>query len=68
MVNNNNVRGEMARFGLKIDDMSKMLDVSYPTFANKLNGHRDWKLTEAKVLVDIFNEQGADYTIDTLFF
>lgn len=63
----NNVRAEMARFGLTIRDMAEFMEMSPNTFSRKLHGKQDWLLNEALRIVNILNSYGANVTLGGLF-
>ena len=65
---NRNIRAEMARYRLTVGKLADLLDISAVSVSNKLNNKTSWTLAEAKKLVDIFNERGSDYTVESLFF
>ncbi|SCJ53375.1 Helix-turn-helix domain [uncultured Clostridium sp.] len=49
--------------GLKQKDISDYLGIALQTYCNKENGNREFSLSEAKKLSDLFN-----CTIDEIFF
>jgi transcriptional regulator with XRE-family HTH domain len=66
-VRSNNVRAEMARYGLTGGDVAKALNLTPTTVSRKLQGKREWTVLEALSLVELFNSMGADVTLDDLF-
>ena len=62
------LRGEMAKYDLTIEKTAAIIGVSATTMSKKLNGRVEFLLSEAKKLLDYFNERGNDYTIEYLFF
>ena len=65
---NQNIRAEMARYRITIEQLAGLLGISGVSVSNKLNGKTSWTLAEAKRLVDIFNSKGSNYTVESLFF
>lgn len=63
----NNVRAEMARYGLTGGDVAKALNLTRNTVSRKLQGKREWTVLEGLNLVDLFNSMGANITLDDLF-
>lgn len=57
-----NLMAEMARNGLSARDLSVAVGVSYDTMLSKLNGKRDFKLSEMKTIQKLFGQ-----TLDYLF-
>ena len=64
----NVLRGEMAKYGLTVAEMAEIIKVSSATMSDKLNGKVDFRLNEARVIVEYFNGQGESHTVDSLFF
>jgi len=62
-----NIRAELARDGLHLEDLARELGISTTTLSYKLNGKKRWWLHEAKQIVDFLNSRGRNYTIDELF-
>ncbi len=63
----NNVKAEMARFGLTIARMAYLMGMTSSTFSQKLNGKKDWTGKEVFKLEIIFNHYGANVTWIDLF-
>lgn len=63
----NDIRAELARNNLTIEDVAKEMGISTATLSYKLNDRKRFWLDEAKQLVDIFNARGGNYTIEELF-
>ena len=59
-----NLRAEMARAGMTAATLSKLMRISNPTLANKLNGKRDFSLEEARIIKKILK---CDVPIEELF-
>lgn len=57
-----NLMAEMARNGLSPKDLSVAVGVTYDTMLSKLNGKRDFKLSEMKTIQKLFGQ-----TLDYLF-
>ena len=57
-----NLMAEMARNGLSAKDLSVAVGVTYDTMLSKLNGKRDFKLSEMKTIQKLFGQ-----TLDYLF-
>jgi lambda repressor-like predicted transcriptional regulator len=57
-----NLMAEMARNGLSARDLSVAVGVTYDTMLSKLNGKRDFKLSEMKTIQKLFGQ-----TLDYLF-
>lgn len=64
----NNVKAEMARYGLTMEKVAAELCMSTVSLSNKTNGKTGWSLHEAKMLVDYFNSLGSNCTIEVLFY
>ena len=62
-----NIRAELARNGLTIEQVAKEMGISTASLSYRLNDHKRFWLDEAKHLVDIFNSRGGNYTIEELF-
>jgi DNA-binding XRE family transcriptional regulator len=62
------LRGFMAKHGLDVADLAKVMGISRTSASNKLNEHVDFSLVEARKVVDFFNERGEKLTVDSLFF
>lgn len=58
----------MAKHGLDVADLAKIMGISRTSASNKLNEHVDFSLVEARKVVDFFNERGEKLTVDSLFF
>ena len=63
-----NLKAEMARYGFTIEMLSKKVGVSSVTMNRKLNGIRDFYLSEALMIKGAFDEVGANFTLEYLFF
>lgn len=59
-----NLRAEIARRGLKLTDLSEMMDLTVATVSQKLNGKFPITLAEAKKLKTILD---VDLPLETLF-
>ena len=64
----NVLRGEMAKYGLTIADMSRVLGISTVAYSSKLNSKVDFSLTEAKKIIQHFEKLGEKHTVESLFF
>lgn len=58
-----NLMAEMSRKGISPRDLSTIVGVSYDTMLSKLNGKRDFKLPEMKMIKKQFG-QSLDYLFD----
>jgi len=63
----NVLKGEMAKYGLTVADMARVMGLSHTSMSNKLNGKVDFTLTEAKKIVRFFNAKGESHTIESIF-
>ena len=63
----NNVRAEMARFGLTISEMAQMMEMAPGTLSQKLNGKKDWLFAEVVKVETILNSYGANVEWRLLF-
>ena len=61
------LRGEMAKHGLTLAEMAKVLELSSVSLSNKINGRVDFTLSEAIKVLNFFNSLGESHTIQTLF-
>ena len=59
----NNLKAEITRAGIKKTDLAKELGISVNTLINKLNGKKEFKLSEVQVILKKF----PDKDIDILF-
>lgn len=59
----NNLKAEITRAGIKKTDLAKELGISVNTLINKLNGKKEFKLSEVQVILKMF----PDKDIDILF-
>jgi len=62
-----NLKAEMARRGLTVREMARMLGITPNTFSTKINGKRPWLLEEAMCIVDILNKDNGNFTVEELF-
>lgn len=46
----------MARYGIKIKDLAKELDLTPKTLFNKLHGVTDWKLSECEKVAELLGD------------
>ena len=61
----NNLRAEMARKGLTIQDLAETLGVRYATVCDKLNGRYRFYYDEAKKIKDVhFPECDIEYLFE----
>ncbi len=63
----NNVRAEMARFGITISEMAQMMEMAPGTFSQKLNGKKEWTFAEVIKVETILNSYGAEVEWRYLF-
>jgi transcriptional regulator with XRE-family HTH domain len=63
----NNIRAEMARYGLTGNDVAKALRLNRGSVSMRLTGKRAWTILEGHALVELFNSLGANITLDDLF-
>lgn len=59
-----NLKAEMSRRGIILEDLAKLLNVTVPTVSMKLNGKAPLTLAEAKA---IKNYIGVDIPLEELF-
>ncbi len=64
----NNIKAELARYGLKYEDLAAELQLSIVTIGHKLSGKSPWFLHEAAQVVNYFNSMGGQHTVESLFF
>ena len=63
-----NIKAEMARYGLSGTSIADSLGISMSSFSLKVNGKRDWTVSEAVKLVSLFSElSGSEVSMDYLF-
>jgi len=62
-----NIKAEMARNSITMEDLAAKLGVSVATVSNKITGKREWSLGEAAAVVEIFNGMGGEHSIESLF-
>jgi len=63
-----NVKAELARYGLRLEDLAKRLNLSVSATSNKINGKTDWTLSEAMETLRWINGFGAEqHTVASLF-
>jgi len=62
-----NVKAEMARNGVTIEELAKEMGISPTTLSNKLNGHYDLWLNECHQIRAYINENGGEFMLDDLF-
>ena len=58
----------MAKHGLTISSMAKVVGISYQSMWSKLHGKNEFTLSEAKKIVKYFNSLGEDHTVEGIFF
>ena len=63
----NVLRGEMAKYGLTVADMAKVVGISRNSMSAKIEGKIDFRLTEAKRILTYFNSKGESHTVESLF-
>ena len=63
----NVLRGEMAKYGLTVADMAKVVGISRNSMSAKIDGKIDFRLTEAKRILAYFNSRGERHTVESLF-
>jgi DNA-binding XRE family transcriptional regulator len=63
-----NVRAMMAKYDINMNELAKMLNISTTSMSNKMNGHNDFLLKEAKSIINYFNDKGENLTTEELFF
>ena len=64
MINKRKIKGRMVELGISQQDAAKRLDIAQPTFNQKLNGTRAFKIGEVQELVnllEIADEDVAEY-------
>lgn len=62
------IKIEMIKHDLNMEKLAKVLNISTASVSNKMSKKTQWKLAEAKKLVDFFNSKGSDLTVESLFF
>lgn len=55
MFDSRNIRAELARNGMSMKDLSNNLGISQNSLRYKLNGNREFTLTEVSKMADIFS-------------
>lgn len=61
-----NLEAELTRFKLKQSDISKLLKINSSTTSDKMNGKREWKLSECKkIATELFDGLDLDYLFAT---
>ncbi|HHV42748.1 MAG TPA: hypothetical protein GXX72_07915 [Clostridiaceae bacterium] len=63
----NVLKGDMAKYGLTIMDMAKIVGLSYNSMQLKLSGKTEFTLLEAFKIVHYFNGKGENHTIEDMF-
>lgn len=63
-----NLQAEKARHSLTTQDLANVLGLSRQAMTNRIIGHKELDLIEAKKIVDYFNALGSNVTVDGLFF
>lgn len=66
MINTRKIKGRMVELGISQQDAAKRLDIKQPTFNQKLNGRRDFKIGEVQELVNLL--EIADDDVAEYFF
>lgn len=66
MINTRKIKGRMVELGISQQDAAKRLDIKQPTFNQKLNGTRDFKIGEVQELVNLL--EIADDDVAEYFF
>lgn len=49
-----NLKAEMVRRGIEVEDLAKLLGVSSRTMYSKINGKSDWRWSEIKAITEKF--------------
>lgn len=57
---NAEIRAGMARQGLRQLDVAKALKLSQASVADRLNGRREWRLSELQAVADLLSVAPAD--------
>jgi predicted transcriptional regulator len=60
----NDLKAELARWGITTKEVAGKLGVTTATVRNKVYGRKDWMLGEAGEIVELLNERGSDITLN----
>ncbi len=65
----NNLRAEMARYGITLEILSGELGLTKASISHKMTGKKSWTLVEAIKIRDYFNDLAGEqrHTVDNLF-
>ena len=66
MVNKNELRSVMARYGETVTDLANALGMSYPNLSKKINNHIDWTVSQVRKLKEHYSLSTED--IERIFF
>ncbi|MTI61862.1 MAG: helix-turn-helix transcriptional regulator [Firmicutes bacterium] len=62
-INSRKLKSLRVEYGVKQEDIARIINIAVTTYNRKENGHSDFTLTEAKKIADYF-----DKPIEELFF
>jgi DNA-binding XRE family transcriptional regulator len=62
------LRSLMTKYNVNTDALAKAVGMTSVSFYNKINGRYEFKLSEARSIVDYFNSLGEKTTLEELFF
>lgn len=70
MININQFRSIRAKFGLRQEDLAKIIGCTEATFSRKEKGYSNFTLNEAKEITDYINslDKNKNYIIEDIFF
>lgn len=66
MVNKNELKSVMVRYGDTMTDLGKYLGMTYTNVSKKLNGYSDWTVSQVYAVKQRYNLTAED--IDRIFF
>lgn len=62
----NNLKAEMAKFGITLEALSKAIGMTRQSLYNKISGKTDWRLKDMVKIYQFFN-QYENIELDLLF-
>ena len=67
MIHKNILKGEMRKYGITVEKLAEMLEISPGVVSLKLNGKSDFTLGQARQITEHINSLGESHTVESLF-
>jgi DNA-binding XRE family transcriptional regulator len=63
-----NLRAIMAKYDITVKKLAEIVGISQTSMSEKLNEHVGFTLAEVKNIIEFFNRNGENVTVEELFF